>query len=410
MATIFYVGRSYPHAAAIQELKDNGHTLGIFRDTRYSFKHEPLFDYVFDVDFESLEGFREAAADLPDLPTIDGLLCTYENYIIFKAAAGESLGVPSISMESALACTDKYLMRSRFLEYNPSLTPQFTRVTSKDQLRAFAKKAGYPLVLKPTNLMKSLLIHTCNNQDELEAAYDDMTEQLDATYAKVRVTERSPAIIAEQFITGNMCSVAGFVDSNGEVFLADGIAELTTAKQAGFADNFLYSRVLPADIPAEQKERIFATAREGVKALGMTSSPAHIEIIYNDTEVKIVEIGARIGGFRPFLYKQSYGIDLLEQEVNAAIGAPIDVTRDLRQYAAMFEVFPKHTGEFSGISGMKSADNYAYVSGNATHGTLVGPAKHGFRAPLILGTVNSDKQAFLQQCHAIQAITIEVTA
>lgn len=407
MKTIIYIGRPFLHASALLRLKANGYRIGLFHDTRHTVNEPSVFDFIIDITFDSLAKFRDELSQIKDLPRIDGFVCTYEKYILFKAAAGEVLSVPTISMQSAIVCTDKYQMREAFLARTPSLTPQFIHVGSKEQLFEFAEKTGFPLILKPTNLTKSLLIHTCHSLPELERAYDTMREQLEPLYKKLRISDQKPGIIAEEFIIGKMCSVAAFVDSSGRPHLLEGIAELSTAEEAGFNDNFLYSRKLQEGINGELKQKILHAAIEGIRALSMSSSPAHVEIIYNETEVKIVEIGARIGGFRPFMYEQSYGIDMLEQEARSATGEPIEVSAPFIKHSAMYELFPSVPGEFVSLTN-ESPELYAYSSRRAQRGDAVGRSKDGFRAAAIIGVVDDNKRSFDDKCQRIEQIKVVV--
>lgn len=372
-------------------------------------KNEEVFEYVITLDFSSEDNFKKTLSETRDLPNIDGLLCSYENYIVFKSLAADILSLPALSVEAARACTDKYDMRTRFMQYNPGITPEFIFIDSRDRLLEFAHTAGYPLILKPTNLVKSLLVSKCNNEEELLDAYTKTLAQIDEVYRKLHITNRNPGIILEQFITGRMCSVAGFVDKNGVLHFSDGIAKLTTAQEIGFDDNFLYARKLRNNFDPELKTKIFQVAQDGVMALSMRSSPAHIEIIYNETEVKLVEIGARIGGYRPFLYKASYGIDLLEQELNTAIDAPIDMSGHFRSYSALYELFPRQTSTFVNLANVGPEGAYDYFHQVARPGDNVGRAKDGYKSPAIIGITNSDLEVFEQRCRDIERIEV-VTA
>lgn len=406
MKTLFYIGRPYPHIAELQTLKSLGYKLGLFLDKTHTLRNPEIFDFCVALDFTSLESVRTSLLQIHSLPAIDGLLCLYENYIPHKTVIAEHLSLPAMSMQSALACTDKYEMRTKFQKYNPEITPKFTFVESKNQLLKFAANAGYPVMLKPTNLVKSLLVSKCSSENELIENYDKTIAQIEEVYARLHITDREPRIIAEQFIEGSMCSVAAYVDHMGEPHFCDGIAELTTAQDIGFDDNFLYSRKLTNTIKPDLLSRILAVARDGVHALSMRSSPAHIEIIYNEQEIKIVEIGARTGGYRPRLYRESYGLDLIQQEALIAVGDTPQLAGDFKKYSAIYELFPRTKGTFVRLDGDDSTTTYSYLHRTAKSGDIVGPAQEGFRSVAVFGVSSPDYQTFISRCKQIEAIKV----
>jgi hypothetical protein len=230
--------------------------------------------------------------------------------------------------------------------------------------------------------------------------------RIDSVYEQVGVTNRTPAIIVEEFINGTMCSVAGFTDSDGNVYLCDGIVQLTTAQEIGFNDNFLYARTLTNEMPKESKARILAVAKKGIKALGMTASPAHVEVIYSDNEVKLVEIGARIGGYRPFLYEQSCGIRLLDQELAIAVGKQPRTEGDIIRSSAMYELFPRTESTFVRLDGAQDPSSYAYFHQVATPGKKIGPAKNGYKAVAIIGISDENLDSFTARASKIDTIKV----
>jgi hypothetical protein len=405
MKCLYYVGRSYPHPEALEALESQGYKFGVFRDKSHPGTANPAVGDIVDLDFSSRNNFVDSLK-AARIPSIDGLLCTYENYITYKSILAEFLNVPAMPLEAAEKCTDKYLMRSAFLKQNPAITPRFASISGEQEALAFASEVGYPLILKPANLVKSLLISRCNNQTELVQAYRRTIAHIRDVYRQNNVYDREPQLILEQFIVGKMCSVAAFVDIHGQTHFCDGICDLVSAQSAGFDDNFLYSRKLPADFDTQLERQIFNIAEQGVKALGMQATPAHLEIIYNHDTVKLVEIGARIGGYRPMMYSISYGIDMLEQEIKVALGETPNTSGKFQNFSAVYEIFPNQVGIFKGLANAGPSDSYYYYNLVAKPGDMVGPSQNGYKAPLRIAVVDSDLAKFQQQCASAEAIRI----
>lgn len=404
--TIFIVGKSDPHLESADAIRKQGYKVGLLLDASQALKQPHAFDVVLPLEFNNITGELQKLDAVKE--SIAGLLCTYENYVTAKAMLTNYLKLPGSSIDSARMATDKYLMRQAFMKADPRITPRFQQVTTQEELLAFAATTTYPFILKPTNLVKSLLVLRCNNETELLNNFAYAQKTIHHLYEKYSIYDRSPQLIVEEFIQGKSCSIAAFVDDTGTPHFCNSIVSITTAAEHGADDNYLYGRILPAAVAETLSKRLFEVAETGVRALKMRSSPAHIELMYNEDEVKIVEIGARIGGYRPRMYRHSYDIDLIAQEVTLALGEVPHLEGDFKAYSAVFELFPEATGKFKALRGIKDERAYTYLSIKPKPGQLIGPAKHGYKAAAIITIVHKDKATFEDLCRSVDAVEVEV--
>ncbi len=403
---IYFVGKPYPHFRAHELIKKLGFGVGILHDKNVPLNKPENYDDIIEVDFSSNQSVIDS---LPaHSSSIKGLVCTYENYIIAKALLGDYLGLPSITMESAEISTDKYLMRQAFMKANTSISPNFGLANDLSEVRALSQKLRYPLILKPTNLVKSLLVLRCNNETELFSNFEFAKQQLEGLYNKHRIYNRKPQLIVEEYIIGKTCSVAAFVDQKGIPHFCEGIVSLINAQDLGVDDNFIYGRILPANFDDQLTARLFDVSRQGIAALQMTSSPAHIELIYNDHQVKLIEIGARIGGYRPRMYEMSYNIDLIEQELKLALGQTPILDGEPAAFSAVFELFPRQEGLFQSIEGKVDTAAFRYFSVKAGLGDKVGPAKRGYKAAAVIIVSSPDEVEFKELCDRVNQLKVRV--
>lgn len=404
---IYVIGQSDAHADLRGAVHSLGYKLGILLDEKLSLKHPERFDRIERVKFDDL------TAELRRLDTLDlsvaGLICIYENYVIAKARLGSHFNVPAPSVTSAQLSTDKSLMRKAFLEADPSITPEFLAVDSLPQALEFANAHSYPLIIKPTSLVKSLLVLRCNSEQELIDNFTYANQTIQKLYEQYHVYDRKPQLIIEEFIIGKQCSIAAFVGSDGLPYFCDGIVELTTAQDVQIDDNYLYRRVLPGTFKPELTAEMYRVAKIGIRALDMRSTPAHVELIYGDSGVKIVEIGARIGGYRPRMYTYSYGVNLNAAEIQLSLGEVPDLRGEFRAYTAVYELFPTVIGAFSGISESVDPATFAYFRVTKDYGTTVGPAKNGYKATAIIIVAEQNKTIFKQKCAQVERMKVEVS-
>jgi biotin carboxylase len=401
---IYFVGKPYPRAFDLEVFAD--YKLGVLQDKNTPLWHADKYDNVIKVDYSSEKLILETIND-PALK-IDGLVCTYENYILPKSQIAAALKLPAPSVASAQMSTDKLLMRRAFLDCDPSITPKFGLAASETDARELAAELTYPVIIKPTNLVKSLLVLKCNNEAELLDNFKYAQQKIGILYHRYKIYSRRPRLIIEEFVEGKACSIAAFVDSSGQPHFCEGIVSLVNAQDLNIADNYIYGRFLPGEFDKGLEKRLFDTARKGIAALQMSSTPAHVELIYNDKEVKLIEIGARIGGYRPRMYSISYGLDLLAQEVKLSLGEDPDLSGRLKAHCAVFELFPETEGRFKGIAGSIDKTKLSYYSLKAKPGKLIGPAKNGYKAAAVIIVSNKDKRIFSQICKAVNSLKVEV--
>ncbi len=405
---IYVVGQPDSKSGVVDIIHARGFKAGILIDTRL--KKDTLTDYdrVEEVKFDALSD-ELARLDTLDL-SVAGLLCTFENYIVAKAKLSEHFGVPGLSLESARLSTDKSLMRQAFLEADRTISPDYTTIDTLDQALAFAATHTYPLIIKPTNLVKSLLVLKCDNEAQLRERFTYAHQTIGALYEKYKIYERAPQLIIEEFITGEQYSIAAFADADGTPHFCDGVVSLKNAQDIGKDDNYLYSRALPANLSEEVEAEMFRIADKGIRALKMSSVPAHVELMAGPTGVKIIEIGARIGGYRPRMYRMSYGIDMISQEVRLALGEQPNLTGTFDRYCAVYELFPETEGVFDGIGGDFDPSVFTYYRVVAKEGVAIGPAKNGYKAAAIIIVSDAKSHRFNELRHQAEAAYVKVRA
>lgn len=403
---IYFVGKPYPFKEARDAIKQMGFNAGVLLDKSVKLKFPDRYDSIIQLDFSTPQTMLE---DLSKHHIeAAGLVCAYEGYVVAKSYIAEKLWLPSIGIDQAKTCTDKLLMRQAFMRANPKITPNFGLATNKQELLELAETLQYPLIIKPTNLVKSLLVMRCNNQDELVRNFEYAIQNIGKLYEKFRIYDRQPQLIVEEFITGKMYTVAAFVGADGKPHLCKGIAELITAQEINQNDNYLYARHLPARLDQLLEQKIIDTAIQGIESLGLRSVPAHVELIYNGQDVKIIEIGARIGGYRPRMYQLSYGIDLFKAEVMLAIGKTPELSSEFKAYSGVYELFPDKEGIFQGLDGSVHTDRFVSFSVKARQGDLVGPARNGFKATAVAVLQAPEEHSFADLQEQINHIKVRV--
>jgi biotin carboxylase len=394
MAHVLIVGK--PFSGLKNFLVNNNHTYTILQDELTTkTPHKKLRNRVV-CSFSNPASYLEASRNIHALNPINATITVYENYIVANAAIAKELGLPGLTQEAAQACTDKSLMRYMFSLSEEKVSPDFHVITSQESLIRFAESHEFPLILKPANLAKSLLVTKNSSLQELLHNYAKALSLADSTYEKY-APNSSPKFIVEEFLVGSIHSVDAFVDADGEPHVLEQVVDYQSGYDIGYDDNFHYSRLLPSNLSGQEITAIRHTAKLGCQLLGMTSSPAHIEIILTKDGPRIVEIGARNGGYRERMHRLANGIDITANALALALNEPLDIRAKKNDHVGVFELFPKQPGLFTKIDHQQQLTNLPslnYLSVKATPGQYVGKAGDGYKMSAVVILHNSDPDQF----------------
>lgn len=392
MPHILIVGQKL--SALSDYLSDNGYDYTFLQDqlkTKFpdkKFKHRTL------ADFSSKETLLRTVATLPH--KIDGVITTYENYVLPAAWIAEYLDVTGLPVKAAEACTDKFLMRSLFDKAPEKISPAFATVSSEEDVIAFANAHSFPLILKPANLAKSLLVTKNHDLEELIKNYHHSTELLETTYKKY-APSRKPQLLIEEFLEGSIHSVDAFIDKTGDPYVLNQVVDYQTGYDIGYDDNFHYSRILPSKLSASDQAALRHCAEVGVRALGMKNSPAHVEIIMTKAGPRIVEIGARNGGYRERMHGMANDIDITRAAIDVAQGKRPFIKATRNDSCAVLELFPKQSGTFLGIKNidrLQQMESLKYYNIKVKEGQYVGKAADGYKMCAVVILHNTDASIF----------------
>lgn len=377
-------------------LSDHGFDFTTIKDVRLTKFPDKRLKHRVVADFSSQDNVLRAVDELHQQKPIHGVMVVYERFIADAAAIAAHLDVPGLPLEAAEACTDKFVMRQKFSAAPQKISPDFAVVTSEEGVRAFAEVHDFPLILKPANLSKSLLVSKAATMDELLQNYAKTMRVIHSVYDRY-APGVTPKLLIEEFMEGSVHSVDAFVDANGEPHVLDAVVDYQTGYDIGFNDNFHYSRLLPSALPTETIARIREVAAVGCKALGMKNSPAHVEIILTNHGPRIVEIGARNGGYRDRMHALANGIDIDANVIRLSLGQQPHVSATKSEPVGVFELFPKTPGIFTGIANedrLRELDSLVSLSVHAKEGQFVGSSSDGYKMCAVVILHNQNPEQF----------------
>ncbi len=394
MSTILIVGQSF--SGLNNYILNHGNEYVLLRDNHAVANPSKTVKRRVLCDFSNESSIIAAADELHKVHGFDAVYALYEQYIVTAAKLAERYGLPGCPVSAAEACTDKFVMRQLFTEAPVKISPDFAIVNSTSDLIDFARNHTFPLIIKPTNLAKSLLVSKVSNEADMLEAFSRIQSKQPAIYKRY-APHQKPQFIIEEFIEGTIHSVDAFVDTTGEPFVLQEVVDYQTGHDIGYDDNFHYSRLLPSALPASSIQQIRETAALGCRALGMKSTAAHIEIILTNEGPRIVEIGARNGGYRSRMHDIANGIDITGNALRLSLGEDPIIKATRNDPFAVFELFPKTPGVFNGIaheSELQKLPSLIDYKLKYTSGDKIGKSSDGYKMTAVIMLHNTDAAQF----------------
>ena len=216
----------------------------------------------------------------------------------------ERMRLPGNSIASTGKCTNKYLMRKAFETYgDPS--PKSILVDESTDLEDLSLE--YPVIVKPTDRSGSRGIYKLESFTGLnEAVHSAMNEGFE-----------KKALI-EEYATGQEYSVEHISYNGVHYFLA------LTHKYTTGAPHFIETGHLePAPVNEGTLNSVKKVVSHALDTLEIRNGASHAEIkIAKDGTIKIIEIGARMGGdcIGSDLVRYSTGYDFVKMVIQVACG------------------------------------------------------------------------------------------
>ncbi|MFI6849122.1 pyridoxal-phosphate dependent enzyme [Kitasatospora sp. NBC_00085] len=303
---------------------------------------------------------------------VAGVTTTSEFYLEHTARAAAALGTPGNPPEAMTRCRNKALTRTALHEAGVT-QPGFAIVTDPERVAAAVAAVGLPCVVKPVGESGSQSVLWC--EDAVTAAAH-ATELLAVTH-NVRGQRTPRAVLVEQYLDGPEFSAEMFGE-DGEARCV-GVTQRTVSPLPHFVET---GHLFPADIDDALADRIADTARQALKAVGFERGPAHVELRLTADGPAVIEINGRLaGGMIPELIRPATGIDLLEQQIRAAAGLPLNLSADHASRAGLRFLTAPRPGRLTGVDGVRQAERVPGVERvlvGATPGREVRPPRSAY--------------------------------
>ena len=186
--------------------------------------------------------------------------------------------------------------------------PEWSALTSMDDINAFIQKVGFPVLVRPSYVLSGAAMNICSNQDELERFL-----QLAAN-----VSKKHPVVVS-QFIEHAKEVEMDAVAQNGEIIV---YAISEHIEFAGVHSGDATIQFPPQKLYVETVRRIKRISRQIAKELNI-SGPFNIQFLARDNDIKVIECNLRASRSFPFVSKV-LKINFIELATKVMLGLPVE--------------------------------------------------------------------------------------
>lgn len=383
-------------------------------DKRAPAKHPELeakLDYVFRVDVKNLEAVEDAIAPIKERVMV--VTCRAVFYMPLYArmiALFPKLVMPT--SDSIEWCSNKLSMRRKFRRYFPEITPSFTLVrgATKSDVDKVKTRVGFPCIVKPASLAASRLVAICYHPEELQATLAKTFRGIRSAYKKTGALVE-PQVIVEQYMEGSMYSIDAYVDRLGNVTHLPAV-HVKTGQDIGVDDFYNYRVLTPTKLTPEEEAKAQEVGYKAVTALGLRSVMTHMEFVKLDDGWKVLEIDARMGGHRDFMYREAFGIPHGLNDLLTRMGEPVVVKKAKKGHSVCFNLFANKTGRIKSIKGLKKVrelKSLRQLEIVTKVGDRTGLSKDGFKKVIDVYMANESREEMLADARRMEkAVKIEL--
>ena len=197
---------------------------------------------------------------------------------------------------------------SSMLTRNGINQPEWSALTSMDDINQFIDRVGFPVLVRPSYVLSGAAMNVCSNAEEL-----DRFLKLAAN-----VSEDHPVVVS-RFIEHAKEIEMDAVAKNGEI-IAYAISE--HIEFAGVHSGDATIQFPPQKLYVETVRRIKRVSRQIAKELHI-SGPFNIQFMARDNDILVIECNLRASRSFPFVSKV-LKINLIEIATKVMLGLPVE--------------------------------------------------------------------------------------
>lgn len=303
MIKIAIIGASYLQLPLIRKAKNMGIQTHVFA-WECGDVGEAESDFFYPISIVEKDAILEKCKSIQ----IDGICSIASDLAVITVNyVAEKMGLVGNGIDSSAISVNKYEMKKALLHNN---VPTARCVLAESDTIPDISDMNYPLIVKPTDRSGSRGITKVTDSSQIAGA---LKISINQSFEK--------KALIEEYVTGKEYSVE-CISYNGEHRMLTITEKFTTG-----APHYIETGHLePALLSPEQSDMVRQIVFRGLDALKIRYGASHSELKINGDIIKIIEIGARMGGdmIGSTLVRLSTGFDFVKAVIDICLGKEPD--------------------------------------------------------------------------------------
>ncbi len=324
---------------------------------------------------------------------VDRMEAVVEAHTMAAAQAREACGIPGTSVRTAYLCRDKPAMKETLREAGVPCADSIG-ASSAGEVREFARRVGFPLILKPRAAAGASGTVRVDDDGGLERALDN----LGATGAG--------SVAVEEFVEGHEAFYDTVcVDGHTVYDFASHYYPnvLEAMRERWISPQFISTNRIDS---APDYREVRELGARVIEALGIGTSATHMEWFFGSKGLRFSEIGCRPPGVRAWdLYAAGNDIDIYLEWANAIVHGGVDRPLSRRLSAGIIALRPDRDGSISHYEGVDEVQRrfgeFILDAHLPSPGTPTQPVEAGYMANAWMRMAHSDYDTLHQMLDAV---------
>lgn len=256
---------------------------------------------------------------------LDGVVTFWEDDVLLTSKIVDMLGTPGIPYRIVRVARNKAKFRE-FCAREGLPTPRSRLIRNSRDINYVMRHFVFPLVAKPVYGSSSAFVVKIETKEDLPKTIRYISENISEKIESA--LSSGTQVLVEEYIDGAEVDIDMLLQNGKLKFYS--ICDNNATEEPFFVET---GDSIPSSLPKSAQEKLIQMAEAVLEKLGIQNGCIHFEAKWTKKGPYPIEVNLRMGGDNVFRFvKECWGVDLIENAVQIALGVYIDPQKPIRPF------------------------------------------------------------------------------